>query len=442
MHGIKLLRSLDAEMGCMMNSQQLLTFLTDGNVDEQLAALYGPSRIGFQRQRYVDAIHAFVRQFGDSDQIAVFSAPGRTELSGNHTDHNHGRVLAASIDLDVIAIAAPNGDGRIKVQSEGYPLDDVDLTDLTVQPQEKGTSASLIRGMAADIRERGESIGGFNAYTTSSVLKGSGLSSSAAFEVLIGTILNDFFCDQKMDAVSIAQSAQRAENNYFGKPCGLMDQMACSVGGVIAIDFANPSAPVFERIDCDFTAQDIHLCIVDTGGNHADLTPDYAAIPAEMKAAAAFFGKNVLRELPEAEFIGGIPRLRSRLGDRAVLRGLHFYAENRRVEEQTVALSLGDFDHFMRLVVESGRSSSNYLQNIYSPRNPEEQGLSLALCLAEDILAGAGAWRVHGGGFAGTILSFVPKAYLPRFVATMESVFGSRCCHVLSIRSEGGIRVV
>ena len=371
-----------------------------------------------------------------------FSAPGRTEISGNHTDHQHGCVLAAAVNLVTVAEVTLNHFGLIRVQSEGYPVVEVDLNDLSVHEEEKNTTASLIRGVAAAFSQRGAQLEGFDARVRSSVLPGSGLSSSAAFEVLIGTICNELFFDKRLSAVEIAQVGQYAENVYFGKPCGLMDQTASSVGGMVFIDFENPDSPVVEQIDFDFAAAGHALCIIDSGADHADLTDEYAAIPGELKDVCAFFGKEVLRDIPEVDFFAALPELRHRVPDRAILRAVHFYQENSRVQRQAQALRDGDFDAFLRLVSESGRSSWMYLQNITPTGATEHQDVAVALALCDTLLQGRGAYRVHGGGFAGTVQAFVPLEILDSFKEGMERVLGEGKCHVLSIRSEGGIREV
>ena len=371
-----------------------------------------------------------------------FSAPGRTEISGNHTDHQHGCVLAAAVNLETVAQVEMNGADLIRVQSEGYPPVEVDLNDLTVHEEEKNTTAALIRGVAAAFSRRGAELRGFDAKVHSTVLPGSGLSSSAAFEVLIGAICNELFFGKQLNAVEIAQIGQYAENVYFGKPCGLMDQTASSVGGMVFIDFADPAAPVVEKIDFDFTAAGHALCIIDSGADHADLTEEYAAIPGELKRVCQFFGKDVLREIPEADFLGALPQLRHQVPDRAILRAVHFYQENSRVQRQAQALRDGDFDAFLRLVSESGRSSWMYLQNITPAGATEHQDVAVALALCDTLLRGRGAFRVHGGGFAGTVQAFVPLEMLDSFKEGMEQVLGEGKCHVLSIRSEGGIREV
>lgn len=368
----------------------------------------------------------------------LFSAPGRTELGGNHTDHQLGKVLAGAVDLDTVAAVALNGEQKIRVLSEGYPLCEIDLRDLAARSDEVGTSAALIRGIAAGIAARGRLVPGFDAYVTSRVLAGSGLSSSAAYEVLLGTVVNHLSA-AGLDALQIAQLGQYAENVYFGKPCGLLDQAASSLGGVITIDFADEAAPQVERLDLDLAGFGYALCIVDSGADHADLTDEYAAIPGELKLVSAHFGKKHLREVPEDSFFAALPALRREAGDRAVLRAVHIYEENRRVTGEVAALKAGDFDRFLALVNASGRSSWMYLQNVIPAGYKSHQDLAVALALAEKLLDGRGASRVHGGGFAGTIQAFVPLEMLESFRAGMDAVLGAGSCHVLSIRSAGGI---
>ena len=418
--------------------------LTKGAHAARLAALYccTPNETPAQAARYAAVLDGLETTFGAHTEAGLYSAPGRTEIGGNHTDHQHGRVLAGSVNIDMIAAAAPNSLNQLRVQSEGYDLCVIDLDDLTARKEEENTTASLLRGECEAFRQRGAKLSGLDVYISSNVPKGSGVSSSAAFEVLVGVILNDCFMAEKVSPIAIAQIGQWAENVYFGKPCGLMDQMACAVGGIIAIDFRDPSAPVIETTDFDLTKAGYNLCIVNTGGNHADLTGDYASVPAEMKAVAAHFGKAVLREVDEQAVMDAIPALREEVGDRAILRALHFFAENRRVAAQKAALQSGDLDTFFANVIASGRSSFCYLQNVYTTKNVAEQGLSLALCLAERVLSGKrAAWRVHGGGFAGTIQAFVPAGEVEHFRAVMDAAFGAGRCMVLRVRPEGALRV-
>ena len=370
-----------------------------------------------------------------------FSAPGRTEISGNHTDHQHGCVLAAAVDLETVATVWLDESNQIQIQSEGYPVVTVNLNDLNVREEEKNTTAALIRGVASAFAQRGAKLSGFRAKVHSTVLPGSGLSSSAAFEVLIGTILNELFFDKKLTAVEIAHVGQYAENVYFGKPCGLMDQTASSVGGMVFIDFNDPTNPVVEKINFNLHDVGYALCIIDTGADHADLTDEYAAIPAEMKQVCSFFGKDVLRQIPEEDFFAALPALRKQVPDRAILRAMHFYEENERVQAQVKALKDKKLDTFLELVKESGRSSWMYLQNITPAGGIMHQEVAVALALCEKLLAGKGAYRVHGGGFAGTVQAFVPLDMLDLFKHSIEAVLGKNACHVLNIREEGGIRV-
>ena len=408
---------------------------------ENLKSLYG-AEAEAQEARYKELTGYFAQAFGASSALAYFSAPGRTEVGGNHTDHNNGKVLAAAVNLDVIAAVQKTDSGVIRLKSVGYPMDTIDTADLAVQEAEKERSAALIRGVCARMKELGYAVGGFDAVTTSRVLKGSGLSSSAAFEVLVVTILSHLYNDDAIDPVEAAQISKFAENVYFGKPSGLLDQMAASVGGFTTMDFADPSTPKIEKIDFDLNRFGYALCVVDTGGNHADLTSEYAAVPVEMKSVARALGKEVLREVDEAEFYKAIPALRKTVGDRAILRAIHFFDDNRVVDKEVEALKAGDFESFKQLVIASGRSSATNLQNVFAVVNPAEQGLSLALALIARILDGKGAYRVHGGGFAGTVQAYVPLEMLESFKTQIEAVFGEGSCYVLSVRSAGGTKVV
>lgn len=407
-----------------------------------LEKLYGKNAAAMQQERYAAAVSAFESIYGAGKEVRLFSAPGRTEVSGNHTDHNRGCVMAAAVGLDVIAVVEKTDSTIVRVKSEGFPEDVVDISDLEVKESEKNSSASLIRGVAAGFKDSGYDICGFNAYTTSNVLKGSGLSSSAAFEVLIGTIFSYLCNEGSVSAVKNAQIAQYAENVYFGKPSGLMDQMASSVGGFITIDFKDTANPEIESIAYDFSASGYNLCIVDTKGDHADLTPEYAAIPAEMRSVAEFFGKSELRDITKGDVTENIAKVRKSCGDRAVARAMHFFDENERVRKQAEALKKGDTETFLRLVNESGNSSFKYLQNIFATKNPSEEGLVLGLYAAENVLSGTGACRVHGGGFAGTIQSFVPDDKLDEYVEAMEKIFGKNSCYKLYIRPVGGTEVI
>lgn len=375
------------------------------------------------------------------EKHCVFSAPGRTEIGGNHTDHQYGCVLAAAVNLETVANVTVNGTNQITVQSEGYPVVTIDLRDLSVHEEEKNTTAALIRGVAHAFAERGAKLQGFDARVYSNVLPGSGLSSSAAFEVLMGTILNELCFNGKLSAIEIAQIGQYAENVYFGKPCGLMDQMASSVGGMVFIDFEDPEHPYVERLNVDLKKAGYALCIIDSGADHADLTDEYAAIPKEMQEVAAFFGKSVLRQIPEREFMAAIPSLRGKVSDRAILRAIHIYEENRRVLWQRNTLKSGNIEAFLKLVRESGRSSWMFLQNITPTGAVEHQDVALALALCHTLLQDRGAYRVHGGGFAGTVQAFVPLGMLDEFKFRIEAVLGKDKCHVLNIRQQGGIQV-
>ena len=371
----------------------------------------------------------------------LISAPGRTEISGNHTDHQRGCVLAAAVNLETVADVTLNDSNVICVRSEGYPETVVELDDLTLREEEKNTTAALVRGVAAAFEQRGARLEGFDAKVHSTVLPGSGLSSSAAFEVLMGTICNELFFARKLSAVEIAQIGQYAENVYFGKPSGLMDQAASSVGGMVYIDFADPENPQVERINFDFEKAGHALCIIDSGADHADLTDEYAAIPQELKAICSCFGKDVLREVSEDDFMMMLPTLRGKVSDRAILRAIHFYQENKRVQAQKKALQENDFDTFLRLTTQSGYSSWMYLQNISPAGATQHQEVAVALAMCDTLLKGRGAYRVHGGGFAGTVQAFVPMDMLEEFKNGIERVLGEGSCHVLKIRNEGGVRL-
>ncbi len=396
-----------------------------------------------QSQRWANLIHKFEEEFGERD-LHFFSTPGRTEIGGNHTDHNHGRVLAAGVNLDSIAIAAVNGSTVVKMISEGYsePFT-VDLMHLDSVDSEKGTTSALIRGMAARFQALGYTVSGFHAHVTSDVLPGSGLSSSASIEVLVGTIFNHLFNDGRIPPETIAMIGQYAENHYFGKPCGLMDQMTCAVGGIVTIDFKDPEDPLVKKIDFDFASQDYRLLVVDTGGNHADLTDDYASVPKEMKSVAQALNVEFCRDLESEPFISRIKKLRPLVGDRAILRAFHFLGDNARVLDQVDALETGDFTRFLDLVNASGNSSFKWLQNIYTVKNIREQGVALALAMTEKYISDirAGACRVHGGGFAGTIQVFLPAAAVDEYVQRMESIFGEGKVLVLSIRPHGSVHL-
>ena len=414
--------------------------LTEGAHAARLAALYccTPDQTPAQAARYAAVLDGLETTFGAHTEAGLYSAPGRTEIGGNHTDHQHGRVLAGSVNIDMIAAAAPNSLNQLRVQSEGYDLCVIDLDDLTARKEEENTTASLLRGECEAFRQRGAKLSGLDVYISSNVPKGSGVSSSAAFEVLVGVILNDCFMAEKVSPIVIAQIGQWAENVYFGKPCGLMDQMASSVGNIITIDFTSPAKPVVEPVAVDFSKAGLALCILDSGADHADLTDEYAAIPAECRAVAAVCGGEVLRDVPFETFLAKLPECRRQCGDRAVLRAFHIYADNDRVAKQVAALRDDDFDTFLRLVNESGRSSWEYLQNVIPAGYKEHQEVGVTIAAAKHLLGDKGAVRVHGGGFAGTVQAFVPVEMLDEFKAGMEAILGEGRCHVLSIRPEGG----
>lgn len=413
-----------------------------GRYDERFRAVYvTDAEIKAQYERYCSLADDFDEVFSADRDVRMFSAPGRTEVGGNHTDHNHGRVLAAGINLDAIALASKNDDNIVRVKSKGYAMDVVDLSDLSVHESETGHSPALVRGVMKGFENLGYKTGGFDAVTASRVLSGSGLSSSAAYEVLVGTMVNYLYNDGKVDPVTIAKIAQYAENEYFGKPCGLMDQMACSVGSFISIDFENPAEPVIEKVDFDFASCGHSLCIVDTKGSHSNLTDEYAAIRIEMESVAKYFGKSVLREVDREEFEKNIPELRKAVGDRAVLRAIHFYNDNDRVVKEVAALKAHDFEAFKSLILESGASSYMYNQNVFATKQPDIQPVSLALSISESVLKGKGAWRVHGGGFAGTIQAFVPNDLLEKYKTEIERIFGEGSCYVLSVRPVGGAEI-
>ena len=412
--------------------------ILQGKYDKTFQVLY--TDVEAAKARFAAAVDSFENIYGERE-VYLFSAPGRTEVGGNHTDHQHGCVLAGSVDLDVIAIVAPTDDGIIKVKSEGYDEDVLSISELEPNSAEFGKAISLIRGMCGEFKKDGYNIGGFVAYTTSNVLKGSGLSSSAAFEVLIGNILSGLYNDGEVDPVEIAKIAQKSENIYFGKPCGLMDQMASSVGGFVGIDFNDPSKPIIDKVVFDPASHKHKLVIVNTGGNHADLTGDYADITVEMRKVAEVFSKTHLRDVDETEFYERIKEVRAAAGDRAVLRAIHFINDNRRAVLEKEALQENRFNDFLKISNESGESSFQFLQNVYSNSNVHEQGLSLALAIAKRVLGDKGASRVHGGGFAGTTQAFVPDELLDDYIEALSAVFGDDSCYVLNIRPIGGTQI-
>ena len=423
-----------------MKINQLKNLIKTGALDSALTnnCALVPDKI---REDYLKLCDSFSARFGEDRDVYLLSVGGRTEVSGNHTDHNKGKVMAAAVNLELVAVAAKRDDGIVCVKSEGFPEDLVPTSAIATPDESKFfTSGALIAGMEKAFADRELNIGGFDACTVSSVLKGSGLSSSAAFEVMIGNILNHLYNDGKVDNVEIAKMAQFAENVYFGKPCGLMDQMACAVGGFIAIDFEDTTAPKIRKLDFDLDREGYALCIINTGGNHADLNEDYASVPAEMKAVARLMGHQVLRQCPKEEIIKNAAMIRNIAGDRAFLRAMHFAGENERVDAIAAALENGDVESFLNGIKASGDSSYKYLQNVYTTKNVAEQGISVALCLAESYLKDKkAARRVHGGGFAGTIQVFLPKCETHGFVSFMEKALGEGACHLLSVRGAGAV---
>ena len=419
-----------------MKTAEKISLVKADAVQKRIEELYG-NRDGMvkrQSERFEKLLERFEKDFPESECVALVSAPGRTEIGGNHTDHNRGRVLAAAVNLDTVAAVAPRQDGKVCLNSEGYPPIQLDLQDLSIRGAEKGKTAGLIRGVAAGMTERGYRIGGFNATVTSTVASGSGLSSSAAFEVMVCAIFDKLYNDGTVPFVEQAKISQYAENAYFGKPSGLLDQMASAAGGLVTVDF-RADEPDVKAMNYDFAAKGYALAVVATGGSHANLTDHYAAIPAEMKAVAAQLGGKVLRDISEAQALENAGMLRKNTGDRAVMRAFHFFRENERVTRQVKALEEDRIGDFLKEITDSGYSSFMYLQNVYAPAG--DQSLSLALCLAEEMLKEDGAWRIHGGGFAGTTLNFVPAGKLDHFVNVMENTFGKGCCQVLDIRPEG-----
>ena len=427
----------------MPEAAKLLAALSTPTAMKALTNLYGsqPARLERQRERYRSVVTKFSTLFPKEEDIVLFSAPGRTEVGGNHTDHNAGRVLAAAIDLDMIAAMAKNDRGTVTIHSEGYPPDTIKLADLIPVASEKYTFASLVRGVAARMSQLGYAIGGFDACITSEIPKGSGLSSSAAFEVLIARAMNHFYNQDRIEDITLAQIAQFAENQYFGKPSGLMDQTTCILGGFVTIDFKDAAKPVVKKVNYDFATSGYALVIVDTGGSHAELTEDYALVESEMKSVARAMGAKSLRQLSLGQVLESLPYLRSKVNDRAILRAIHFFEDDQRVVDEVKALEGNDFKKFLSLVVASGYSSWMLNQNCYLARNPTEQGIPVALSVSERILQGRGAYRVHGGGFAGTIQVFVPNDMLDAYVTQIRNIFGEKSCHILSTRQPGTVRV-
>ncbi len=423
-----------------MNTVELKKSFAGGQYDELLMDIYlDDSKLDYQKARYVKAIEKFETLFGEAD-VEIYSAPGRSEISGNHTDHQHGEVLAASINLDAIAIVKKND--VVRVVSDNYDMITISLDDIEKKDEEEGTTISLIKGVLAGLKKRGNAIGGFDAYITSDVLIGAGLSSSAAFETVIGTIVSGLYNDMKVSAVDIAIIGQYAENVYFGKPCGLMDQMACSVGSLVHIDFADKENPIIDPVSVDFDKFGYSLCITDTKGSHADLTHEYAAVPAEMRAVAAVLGKEVLHGTSIEDLLNNADEIREKAGDRAFLRAIHFVTENVRVQNAVAALRAEDFDGFLKMIKASGDSSYKYLQNVYTNQDVVHQNVSVALAVSDAILGSNGVCRVHGGGFAGTIQAFVKNEAVKEYKETLDKVFGQGACEVLKIRKYGGMKVL
>lgn len=427
----------------MQNIMSVRESLEQGSLDQRIKEIYvDEQRVPYNRERYIRAIDRFTELFPSEKEIEIYSAPGRSEVCGNHTDHQNGMVLATSINLDAIAIVAKAEEPVIRLVSGDFPMEEVDVADLSMKEEEQSTTTALIRGVAAGMKERGHQVGGFTAYITSDVLMGAGMSSSAAFESLIGTILSGLYNDMKVSSIEIAQIGQYAENIYFGKPCGLMDQMACSVGGMIFIDFKEKEHPEVRQVHTDFEKAGLSLCIVDTKGSHADLTPDYAAVPAEMNQVAQALGREHLREVPRETFFKELPKLWKETSGRAVLRAIHFYEEEERVLRGVKSLEESDYPGFLSVIKASGDSSAKYLQNIYSPKDVDSQNVTVALAVSESILGENGVCRVHGGGFAGTIQAFVKNEAVAAYKEQIEAIYGDDSCHVLKVRLQGGIRVL
>lgn len=430
----------------MKSIYEITNLLNDGFLDDRLAYLYCRStdQIGPYRDRILRVLKGYQDIFGTNGdaEVSVFSAPGRTEIGGNHTDHQRGKVLTGAVDLDALSCASPNDSDVVNIFSDGYGLISVNIRDKTPVRNEENTTAAIIRGVVAGIADKGFPVRGFDAYVISDVPGGSGLSSSACFEVLLGTIVNGLFCKESLDMQTIARIGQYAENVYFGKPSGLLDQMGCALGGIVAIDFFDKEKPEITPVHFDFASAGHALCIIDTGADHSDLTGDYAAVTVEMSSVAAAFGKEVLSEVGEKEFYDAVPVLRKKLGDRAVMRAIHYYTDCRRVEKMITALETNDFTMFLRLVSSSGHSSYMYLQNVDTFRDPMHQPVALALAMAGHYLNNRGARRVHGGGFAGTIQAFVPLDMVDDFKQGMDAVLGEGACRVTYIRPVGGCLII
>ena len=427
----------------MLKKEEIIKKINCGDFDETLKYLYVTEDAGKQRDRYLSVINGYEEVYGNADELALFSAPGRTEIGGNHTDHQHGCIIAGSVNIDIIAAVSFNNENVVRIKSKGYKMDEISLDDLEIHPEEYDKAISLIRGVIKKVSDMGYDVKGFNAYTESNVMKGSGLSSSAAFEVLTGTILNGLFADGEISPVEIAKIGQYAENFYYNKPCGLLDEMASSVGAVVAVDFKDNENPIVNKVDFNLADYDHSLCIIDSGADHADLTYEYAAVTEEMRLISNFFGKDYLREVDRAEFMANLKEIRKSINnDRAVLRAIHYFNDSDRAVAQTEAVKKGDFNEFLRINRESGRSSFMYLQNVYSSAMPTAQAVSLTLALCDEFLGDRGSFRVHGGGFAGTVQAFVPNDMVGEFKSKIEAVLGEGMCHILSIRPVGGYRLV
>lgn len=425
-----------------MNTELLIGKIERGELDEKLTDIYVDGKLlDYQKNRYINAVRKFEALYGPGE-VMLFSAPGRSEVGGNHTDHQHGTVLAASVNLDTVGVVRATKDNVIRLVSDAYEEIVISLDDLLLKQEEKETTTALIKGVVSGFLNRQYAVGGFLAYVTSDVLIGAGLSSSAAFETLIGTILSGLYNNMSVSAIDIAIIGQYAENIYFGKPCGLMDQMACSVGNLVYIDFENPAKPIVEKVDFDMEQYGYSLCITDTKGSHADLTDEYAAVPKEMKLVAKHFGQEVLRGITVQDMMKEIANLRSKYGDRCVLRALHFITENERVGQEVDALKKGNFAQFLNHVKASGDSSYKYLQNVYASNDVHCQNVSIALAVSDVVLQENGVSRVHGGGFAGTIQAFVKNDYVDAYKKNMELIFGENACSELKIRKYGGVRVI
>lgn len=427
----------------MLKKEDIVRKITDGDLDDSFKYLYVTDDVKHQRDRYMAVIKGYEDIFGKADELALFSAPGRTEIGGNHTDHQLGCIIAGSVNLDVIAAVSFNNENVVRIKSKGYNMDEVSLDDLEIHTEEYDKAISLIRGVLKKISDMGYEIKGFNAYTESNVMKGSGLSSSAAFEVLIGTIVNNLFADGSISPVEIAKIGQFAENVYYNKPSGLLDQMASSVGAVVAVDFKDNSNPIVKKVEFNLAEYNHSLCIIDSGADHAGLTHEYAAVTEEMRLVSKFFGKDYLREVEKADFMANLKAIRETVNnDRAVLRAMHYFNDSDRAVAETEAIEKGDFAEFCRINRESGRSSFMYLQNVYASSMPKAQAVSLTLALCDEFLGDRGAFRVHGGGFAGTVQAFVPNDMVDEFKSKIEAVLGEDMCHILSIRPVGGYRLV